>query len=178
MQLRDVILTNFNVSGPPSANYKQVELLELNDPVVERFRTEILVPTINNYLSKVYDTTLDNYPDHLIRSWIAGYHDGFGLVNHNHPAAQVSAVFYVMAEEIVNSGVVTFIDPRANSNRGYDEHFQKFFNDENLAPKTGDFLVFPSYVYHHVWPYYSGLRISVPVDVYLYKEFAPKVVKE
>ena len=46
------------------------------------------------------------------------------------------------------------------------------FNDylrNSIDKSIEDFMIFPSFTYHHVNPYYSTLRICVPVDLYLYR---------
>ena len=89
---------------------------------------------------------------------------------HNHSGAHLSGVFYILSEEQGAGGDLVLHDPRSNANRGYDEHFNPMFARNSVIPETGDFMIFPSFTYHHVNPYFSQMRICVPVDLYLYRE--------
>jgi hypothetical protein len=44
----------------------------------------------------------------------------------------------------------------------------KWFKPLKLNPKTGDIVVFPSYLYHHVQTYNSNIRLALPVDLFLF----------
>ena len=41
------------------------------------------------------------------------------------------------------------------------------FDDKRLEPKTGDVILFPSFIYHGVELFFGKLRISMPVDLVL-----------
>ena len=47
--------------------------------------------------------------------------------------------------------------------------FRKTTDPTYHAPKTGDMLVFPSYLYHSVRPA-SHTRVSCALDLYLYND--------
>ena len=51
----------------------------------------------------------------------------------------------------------------------FDTFKNNVFDKKAITPRTGDYMIFPSFTYHHVNPYYSSLRICVPVDLYLYR---------
>ena len=72
-----------------------------------------------------------------------------------------------LAEENDSGGEIRFHDPRHNANRGYDENFKHHFEDKVILPKTDDVVIFPSFLYHSVSPFYSGLRIALPLDIML-----------
>jgi hypothetical protein len=63
-------------------------------------------------------------------------------------------------------GVVRFHDPRFNANRGMLAPFASKHKDYEFLPKSGDFLIFPSYLYHSVSTFHGNLRLIVPVDMY------------
>jgi predicted 2-oxoglutarate/Fe(II)-dependent dioxygenase YbiX len=54
-----------------------------------------------------------------------------------------------------------------NANRGYDTKFKPMFERFTHLPATGDYLIFPSFAYHHVNPYTSALRFCLPVDLFV-----------
>ena len=123
----------------------------------------------DSYLLETTGKRISEYDTHEMKGWITGHGKDYSMTIHNHSGAHLSAVFYVMAEDLLAGGDIVFSDPRSNANRGYDDWFESMFNKIRHTPKTGDFLIFPSFTYHHVNPYYSSLRICIPVDLYLYR---------
>lgn len=166
--LSSVIISSYNLNVSPN-DLGWVDLINEKNDTISKFREEVVIPNFESYLNKVYETSLKDYPEYKLRSWIASYKDGLGMVSHSHSGAQISSVYYLIAEDNSKGGEIVFTDPRGNSHRGYDDHFQKFFNTEAHMPKTGEFLMFPSYVFHHVQGYTSKLRIAMPIDLYLGK---------
>jgi hypothetical protein len=73
-----------------------------------------------------------------------------------------------MAEEEDKGGRIEFVDPRTNANRGYPRVLHKQFTETIHQPKTGDMLIFPSFLYHHVHTYYSNNRFCLSVDLTLH----------
>jgi hypothetical protein len=59
------------------------------------------------------------------------------------------------------------MDPRANANRGYKDQFKSMFSNETYLPKSGEYLIFPSYLYHHTISFTGNMRIAMPVDLFL-----------
>lgn len=96
------------------------------------------------------------------------------FVAHNHPMASWSAVYCVRAGEEVPdhpaSGILRFLDPRAGANAYVDPA------NASLKPPyavrmaefrltEGQILVFPSYLFHEVTPFYGrDLRITVATN--------------
>lgn len=142
-------------------------IFSLNNKTIQKFKNEIVVPCFENYLQEVFNVSLKEYPDFTMRSWITGQSEGYGMPIHNHSTSPVSSVFYLMAEEVSSGGEIIFVDPRFNSNRGYDLNFKKAFSNEGHVPKSGEFLIFPSFLYHWVSYYHSKLRIAMPVDIFM-----------
>lgn len=96
------------------------------------------------------------------------------FVAHNHPMASWSAVYCVRAGAAVSahpeSGVLRFLDPRAGANAYADAA-----NESLKAPygvrmaefrlEEGQILVFPSYLFHEVTPFYGpDTRITVATN--------------
>lgn len=99
---------------------------------------------------------------------------GGSFVAHNHPMASWSAVYCVRAGEPVpahpESGLLRFLDPRAGADAYSDPA-----NDALKSPyrvrlvdvrlTEGQMLVFPSYLFHEVTPFYGpDMRITVATN--------------
>jgi hypothetical protein len=165
--LTQTIFSNFDMSNPPS-DFGGFDIFDLDSDVMHKFETEYVLPAFDRYMTEVFGTSLSNFPGSTTKAWITGYGKGYNMVSHNHSGAQLSAVFYILAEQQQSGGQIVFTDPRSNANRGYNfDVLNKHFENQYVTPTTGDFLVFPSFLYHHVEPYYSNLRLCIPVDLYL-----------
>lgn len=140
-----------------------------NAPVMQQFHNKVY-ECFNSYMQETIGKTIADFNEHEIKGWITGHDKGYQMTIHNHSGAQLSGVFYIMAEDQNSGGDIVFSDPRSNANRGYDESFSPMFERHKITPRTGDYAIFPSFTYHHVNPYYSNLRICVPVDLYLYSD--------
>lgn len=123
----------------------------------------------DRYLYYSIGKHIQDYESHEMKAWITGHGRDYNMTIHNHSGAHLSGVFYVLAEDQNSGGDIVFTDPRTNANRGYDDWWNAVFDKKAITPRTGDFMIFPSFTYHHVNPYYSSLRICVPVDLYLYR---------
>jgi hypothetical protein len=90
------------------------------------------------------------------------------MINHNHSGAQLSAVFYLLNDNINAGGEIVFHDPRTNANRGYNSDvWGCLFEPMRLKPESNTFFVFPSFLYHQVTEFTGKLRIAIPVDLYV-----------
>jgi len=162
--LTDHILSTYDMSDPPNDNYNIFDtdsnavISELKDVVYDRFK---------NYCNKCYGVDLDWY-EKKMNAWITGYGDLYSMTIHNHSGTWFSAVYYALAEEQDQGGDIVFYDPRMNANRGYDERFDHHFESYRIQPTTGDLVIFPSFLYHHVNPYFSRFRIAIPIDLMLF----------
>jgi Putative 2OG-Fe(II) oxygenase len=93
------------------------------------------------------------------------------FVAHNHPLASWSAVYCVRAGERVvdqpSSGVLRFFDPRQGANAFKDLASSMLRPPFAIGPlelqlDEGQVVVFPSYVFHEVAPFYGrDMRITV-----------------
>jgi uncharacterized protein (TIGR02466 family) len=96
------------------------------------------------------------------------------FIAHNHPMASWSAVYCVRAGDAVpehpESGLLRFLDTRQGANAFADPATQPLHRAYALRPLeirlvAGQIVVFPSYVFHEVTPYYGqGTRITVATN--------------
>ena len=96
------------------------------------------------------------------------------FVAHNHPLASWSAVYCVRAGEEVKehpqSGLLRFFDPRQGANAYLDPanahlHAPFALGSLDLRLGNGDLVVFPSYLFHEVTPFYgTDMRITVATN--------------
>jgi len=96
------------------------------------------------------------------------------FVAHNHPLASWSGVYCVRAGESVpqhpDSGVLRFLDVRQGANAYLDPANATLQRAYALAPvelklEAGQLVIFPSYVFHEVAPFYgSDTRITVATN--------------
>lgn len=161
------ILTNYDMNNPQSAPSNE-SFFDDNSPVIDNFKKQVY-EKFNKYLKDTIGKEISDYKSYSMKGWITGYDYNYQMTIHNHAGSQLSGVFYVLAEDQGAGGDIVFSDPRVNSNRGYDDWFHPLFNRLTHKPKTGECIIFPSFTYHHVNPYYSNLRIAIPVDLYLHR---------
>lgn len=161
------IFTLYDLENPPN-DIREDNIFDSDSEILKTFKSDVVVPAFSRYMKDVFDLNINDYPHHKMRAWIAGYSQGYYMANHNHSGSHFSAVFYLMAETHDNGGTIVFEDPRVNANRGYPQELQKFFKPKEFQPKSGDFVVFPCYLYHWVTPYRNRFRLAIPIDLTLY----------
>lgn len=144
-------------------------LFHNDNSILERFRKEIVIPAFDTYLKQTIDQSLDNF-DYKLGSWITGRGNNYSMIRHNHQGSYLSAVFYLLAETRGQGGEIVFHDPRSNANRGYTQEFDRWFDNVSHEPATGEYLVFPSFLYHYVNTFKGSNRIALVVDLFLYQE--------
>jgi len=96
------------------------------------------------------------------------------FVAHNHPLASWSGVYCVRAGQEVpehpNSGLLRVFDPRQGANAYLDpanDHLHAPFALRSLELRLGggDLVLFPSYLFHEVTPFYGAdTRITVATN--------------
>lgn len=159
------LFLNEDLSTPMSGNLSKVDLLRDGPPEAQNFRDKIVWPAFENYLAQLgFD--ISKYDDRRLKSWLTGSQNGYSITAHNHSGASVSAVFYLLCDEN-QGGDLILMDPRANANRGFKPDFQRLFENKTYKPRSGEFVMFPSYVYHHTVPFTGKLRLAMPVDLFL-----------
>jgi hypothetical protein len=130
-------------------------------PNLKEFVEETLIPKIMQYAWDQfnYEPLLDSWT-----GWVRNSSDGCGTPIHHHSGAHVSAIYYLEARE----GYLTLFDPRGLASRGYptdviNNHFQPY----KYKTEHGGLVIFPSYLQHSVENHEPGLRLAIPIDVYL-----------
>lgn len=160
------ILQTYPLDRPPS-DFGDYSILDDGSEAMTNFRDKIVIPSFNNFLRNTLNKEIEDWGAYKIKGWLTGTGKDYSLNHHNHSGAQVSSVFYLMCEE-ARGGLISFTDPRQNSNRGYDTNFSSWFQSLQIEPKSGDIVVFPSFLYHNVSSYQGNIRLAIPVDLYLY----------
>jgi hypothetical protein len=166
-ELVQTVLSEFNIQDPPG-DLNEYNLFDSESKALN----DLKVLAYNNfkiYILEAYNVDIDTY-ESQIKAWITGHGKNYSMSIHNHSGAHFSAVYYALAEEQDQGGQIVLSDPRSNANRGYDSKFKSHFKQEVIQPITGDYVIFPSFVYHHVNPFYSQFRIAIPIDLYLFED--------
>lgn len=156
-----------NVDFASGGNVNGMNLLE-NSELTEfqTFFKQNVVSAFDSYMQQVYNQALKT-SEYEFQAWCVNGAGKYSLDFHNHKGSQLSAVFYILVENSVEyGGKFKFYDPRFNANRGMTEPFLSQHKDFEFLPKTGDFLIFPSYLYHSVSIFHGNLRLIVPVDMF------------
>ena len=162
------IFTHHDMSNPPN-DLGGYNILDDDSEVIEKFN-KIIYNCFDTYLTKTIGRSISDWNNYSFKGWIAGQGKHYSMAQHNHAGSQLSGVFYILAEEQTSGGEIVFSDPRSNCNRGYDPYFKPMFENHIHTPETGDFMIFPSFTYHYVNPFFSELRICVPVDLFLNRQ--------
>ena len=165
--------TEYLIANCSDANKQSDQSIVLNlfdDKNLDDFKNKIVLPSFNNYLNSSLNFDISSCK-YKLKACITGWGTGYSMAKHNHSGSQISAVFYLMAEEKTSGGALIMQDPRFNANRGYEkDRFKNWFSSLHFTPQTGDIIIFPSFVYHSVDIYYGKLRLAMPVDLFLYKD--------
>lgn len=160
------ILMKYDLNKPPS-DFGKHNILNDEDESVIQFKNNVVLPAFNSFLRNTLGKEITDWDSYKMHGWLAGAVQGYNINYHNHRGSQLSAVFYLLCEEGVG-GEITFTDPRQNSNRAYDASFEPWFQHLSIEPKSGDFVVFPSFLYHFVSTYGGNIRLAIPVDLFLF----------
>lgn len=163
------ILQEYNVFNPPT-DYNKINILQDASKETKQFKEEAIKPAFNHFLNESLGLSLSDWNNYRLNGWLTGSGRSYSMKHHNHSNSQVSAVFYLLTDHLDEGGRVVFTDPRQNANRGYDLKFSKWFSSLEIKPKSGDVLIFPSYLYHYVETYQSNLRLALPVDCFLFAD--------
>jgi len=161
------LLSNLDFSS--GGDVSDISLLgnEHNLPELKKFFNNYVVEKFNEYTEKLFDHKL-NINKCKFKAWSVNGASDYNLGFHNHSGAQLSAVFYFLVEHSNRTGgKIRFHDPRFNANRGMTEPFKFRHDDVEFLPRTGDFVIFPSYLYHSVSPFNGNIRLILPVDMFM-----------
>lgn len=139
-----------------------------NDENFTDFKLKIVEPCFDEWFKQVRKRSLYDFEERSYTSWITGSKEGYSMLTHNHNGAQLSAVFYLVNTDVDRGGEIVFYDPRGNANRSYkNEDWSDFFEPLRLKVPSYSFAVFPSFIYHQVTYFTGGLRLAIPVDLYV-----------
>lgn len=159
------ILRDRDPKDMPS-DLQDFNLLEDGGKLYKQFREIIIKPCFDEYLKETFNKSIDYFPKHRFRGWLAGPNSGYAIPIHNHSGASISAVFYLFCEEANAGGELVLVDPRTNANRGYIDEMRDIFSPETLMPKSGTVVIFPSFLYHYTNMFRGNLRLAMPVDFF------------
>jgi len=166
-EMLDYIMTNYDLNDMSSIiESNGFNMFDTEHPAIDKFK-KMCTDNFDEYLQRNLGRPLSDWSGVQLKSWVAGHGKDYNMTIHNHSGATLSAVYYLLAEEKDFGGECIFADPRMNANRGYDTKFKPMFERFTHLPATGDYLIFPSFAYHHVNPYTSALRFCLPVDLFV-----------
>ena len=159
------IFEDSNLDVPPS-EMQDICIFENGPEAFKQFRDEIVLPAFKEYFDLI-EIDINKFSNRKVTGWITGAKKGYMIPPHNHSGASLSAIFYILNEEKDKGGELVLQDPRNNANRGYKEEFKFLFGDKKYMPSSGEYIIFPSYIYHYTLPFNGSLRLAVPVDLFL-----------
>ncbi|MEO0575093.1 MAG: TIGR02466 family protein [Pseudomonadota bacterium] len=104
-----------------------------------------------------------------ISGWANVLREGQYNSPHSHPNAMWSGVYYVTENPAIDghpfSGKLELMDPRPGASIQYQDN-NKLYGRFLLSPVAGQMIIFPSWLVHHVHPYFgSDARISIAFNV-------------
>lgn len=139
----------------------RTNLLALRHEAIDRFRTDVLMPAIRDYLQEVLGEAAKQV-SHGVVAWSNVLRNGDWQRPHCHPSAGniASGVYYVrVAEEKPPHGCIEFLNPVPISlHHGYTPSIR-------VVPREGLLLIFPPYHQHYVHPVISKEpRIVIAFD--------------
>jgi hypothetical protein len=161
------LLTNINACDSGDISDTNLGGDNFDLPALKQFLKDHVIPAFEKYCKEVYNYELKPGTFKL-KSWANNGAEKYSLGFHNHSGAQLSAVFYFIAEDTYhNGGKFKFHDPRFNANRGVISEFKFKHDDYQILPASGDFIIFPSYLYHSITTFYGVTRLIMPVDLFI-----------
>ena len=138
-----------------------------------------MVQQLSGFPPDVYDKLSFDY-----HSWFHVTRHGGHQGVHNHPMASWSGIFCVDAGDSPpdkpDSGTVRFLDTRVGADMYVDsgnEHLRGQYHHGGwkVRHQAGRLLLFPSYVYHEVFPYW-GTRPRIVIAFNAWIRGAPQVL--
>jgi hypothetical protein len=163
------LLQNYDVFNPPT-DLNKINILEDKADEVREFVDCIVKPAFEQFLNSSLGLSFNDWEGYRLNGWLTGSGKKYSMSHHNHAGSQISAVFYLLCEDVGQGGRIIFTDPRQNANRGYDRKFSEWFAPLEIVPRSGSIVVFPSYLYHFVETYQSNLRLALPVDCFMFAD--------
>ena len=154
------MISTIDIRNPPSdsANY---DIIKEFGAIGSEFKKKIIDPAFNSYLQQSYNKSLSDFNDYDYRTWTKSAVNGYKIECHNHPPAIASGIFYLCFEEKTSGGEIVFLDPR-----DWPTHSIEYDRREiEFLPKTGDIIIFPSFMYHYTRVFTGVIRLMLSVDL-------------
>ena len=171
-------ILHYNLADTVDLNRILTELIGLGDLkdkeiTTQNFCTPELTPSLYNAIEQGIFPKIREYAQQCWNfdidkkgfdwyTWLV-YNNGNedGIAWHYHPNSHIATVFYPQ----VSTGDLIFTDPRGFAGRGYpDEIANKDFGKQRFRLKSGDVVIFPSYLPHYVEGLHN-LRFAIPTDI-------------
>ena len=167
-QMRDVIYLHkevisksdnlhFNSENPSLFNASENGHTSFYGPsLVELPQFEPIGMFIYGNLMEYFKTICDApFNIHLRNMWFTVYPEGHYIPRHSHPGSQMSGVYYFDVRS--DSGELILHDPSSDFKLWFDEGINpaspfRVMPNVRIKPKTGDFVVFPSWLPHSTLP--------------------------
>lgn len=131
------------------------------------FRDKVVLPYLNEYATRVWKYPFWQNNKFELKAWLTSAKEGYFQTLHSHKDAHLGACFYLMVSDDLG-GEIKFYDPRFNFNRGYGFLGEtEAFKPQTFTPKTGDYIIFPSSLFHEVNYFKGALRVALIVDLYI-----------
>jgi len=154
--------SRFNLFRWPDACVQELRTFVLNSVA------QTVIQASNVQPEELAKLTMHNH------TWYHVSRNAGSFVAHNHPLASWSAVYCVRAGEHLpdrpDSGVLRFLDTRSGADSYVDAANRRLRTPFALKPREmrleeGQVVVFPSYVFHEVTPFYGrDTRITVATN--------------
>jgi hypothetical protein len=158
----------FNNVGPDAIATESRNIFDDKSKIIKIFKDQIVIPLFDTFLKESLNKDLSFWKGYALKGWLTGSGKNYSSEFHNHRGSSLSAIFYLLCDDVDVGGNIHFTDPRQNSNRGYDMNFISWFENYTFVPKSGDAVVFPSFLYHYVSTYKGNIRLVLPVDLFLF----------
>ena len=154
--------SRFNLFRWPDACVQELRAFVLNSVA------QTVIQASNVQPEELAKLTMHNHTWYHVSRYAGSF------VAHNHPLASWSAVYCVRAGESVpdrpDSGILRFLDTRSGADSYLDAANRRLRTPFALKPHEtrldeGQVVVFPSYVFHEVTPFYGrDTRITVATN--------------
>lgn len=158
------------------------DLFRIQEPIIQR------VASVTNHLFGGIVQRFNGHDSEIMSKLRFHYHawgqitrDGGQKTLHNHPNASWSLVYYIDRGDPSGSGQsdrngnLQIYDPRGGSNMYQDWGNLKVgrkysHNGYSYSPKSGEFVAFPSALFHEVLPYHgTSPRVIMAVNCWVTK---------
>lgn len=180
----DMQSKEFEKPDPPQGRIPGVFESNFNFLDQSKGRIQDLRLLIQKHLVSFLAVINDSSPED-IASYRMGYHSWFHITTkggyfraHTHPLASWSVVYCASRgddepHQPHNMGDIVFYDPRGNASMFLDPTNRAMrrelsFNSFKITPRSGDLMIFPSFITHFVEPYQGELpRVTIAANYWV-----------